>query len=394
MQLNRYYEFRPNRKLAEISTSPELVEYLLCKIPDEFYLDKNKTFFDFGVGTGIFITKVVEKIISFGYSFEEASKRVSGCDTRIKYIHRLKRRGYNVFKKDILQTDKEFEEFIMKQDVILGNPPFQDGNSNGQNNKIYNQISKKMLSLLKPGGIMGPWLTPVSVLKKSKRFSFIGRQGLQEVDFTANEYFNVGVRICSTILNKSYEGDVKVINSKGVSSFKPGEMIFDYTLIDETFTKIYQRIKSLNLNQRNLRAFYRNDFGPSTTNTKKSSEYKYPLYKLTNTGEVEIFTYLNRKPHFYGKKKFVISRTKSHRLESTIVSDKDFNNNHIFIDIDNDSEIESIKSFIFSEYYTEQCNNWKTLEGYGFNDALIYLPKFDKTKMWTNEEVKDFIESL
>ena len=393
MQLNKYHEFRPNPKLAEISTSPELVEYLLCKIPDEIYLDENKTFFDFGVGTGIFITKVVEKIMSFGYSFEEASKRVSGCDTRIKYINRLKRRGYNVFKKDILQTDKEFEEFIMKQDVILGNPPFQDGNAEGQQNKIYNQISKKMLSLLKPTGIMGPWLTPVSVLKKSKRFSFIGRQGLQEVDFTANEYFNVGVRICSTILNKSYEGDVTVINSKGVSSIEPNEMIFDYTLIDETFTKIYQRIKSLNFNSPDKRGFYYNNFGP-VTSKKKTEEHKYELHKLMKNGEVKLFTYLNREPYLYGKKKLVISRTRQFNESATIVSNKDFNVGHVFIDIDNDQEVENVKSFLFSDYFISHCQKWKTLEGYGFNDALIYLPKFDKTKMWTNEEVKDFIESL
>ncbi len=76
------------------------------------------------------------------------------------------------------------------------------------------------------------------------------------------------------------------------------------------------------------------------------------------------------------------------------MSNKDFNVGHVFIDIDNDQEVENVKSFLFSDYFISHCQKWKTLEGYGFNDALIYLPKFDKTKMWTNEEVKDFIESL
>jgi hypothetical protein len=34
------------------------------------------------------------------------------------------------------------------------------------------------------------------------------------------------------------------------------------------------------------------------------------------------------------------------------------------------------------------------MDGYGYNYALKYLPPFDKTKSWTNDEVKQFIESF
>ena len=294
-----------------------------------------------------------------------------------------------------VQLEKILEkEFRMKFNAIVGNPPYEDSQSTGQNNKIYNPITKKVLELLTDDGVLGPWYTPVSVLKKSKRFSFIGRPGLKEVDFTVNDDFKEGVRICATTLDKTYTGDIKVINSEGVEFVKPGEMIFDYSIVDRNFVKLYQKMKSSNLNKRSLRAFSRNDFGPNTSIKNKNIDYKYPLYKLTKDDGVEIFTYLNREPHFFGKKKFVISRTRSHKLESTIVSDKDFNNNHIFIDVDNNDEVDNVKSFLFSDYYIQHCNNWKTLEGYGFNDAPIYLPKFDKTKKWTSEEVRDFIENI
>ena len=276
---------------------------------------------------------------------------------------------------------------------IGGNPPYQDGQSNSQQNKIYNQITKKVMSLLTKDGVLGPWYTPISVLKKSKRFSFIGEKGLKEVDFTVNDDFDSGVRICATTLDKTYEGDVKVINSKGSTMVSPGQMIFDYTLIDEKFAKLYEKIKLLNFNSPNNRGFYYNNFGP-VVSKKKTKEYKYELHKLTKTGDVELFTYLNRKPYLYGKKKLVISRTRQFTEAATVVSDKDFNVGHVFIDIDNDQEIENVKSFLFSEYFISHCQQWKTLEGYGFNDALIYLPKFDKTKHWTNEEVKEFIEGF
>jgi hypothetical protein len=55
--------------------------------------------------------------------------------------------------------------------------------------------------------------------------------------------------------------------------------------------------------------------------------------------------------------------------------------------------VDNIKSFIFSDYFKAHSQRWKDLDGYGYNYALKHLPPFDKTKSWTNEEVKDFIES-
>ena len=57
-------------------------------------------------------------------------------------------------------------------------------------------------------------------------------------------------------------------------------------------------------------------------------------------------------------------------------------------------QVDNIKSFLFSEYFITHSEQWKLYNGNGFNDALIYLPPFDKTKSWTNEEVKEFIESF
>ena len=38
--------------------------------------------------------------------------------------------------------------------------------------------------------------------------------------------------------------------------------------------------------------------------------------------------------------------------------------------------------------------SWKKLYNTGFNDALKYVPPFDKNKMWTSEEVEEFFNDF
>ena len=88
----------------------------------------------------------------------------------------------------------------MKFDTVLGNPPFQ-GDSDNNQNKIYNQFSKKSLMMTNDTGCLA-FVTPIPVLKKSKRFSVVGVDGLKVVDFRANNYFDVGSTI---ICDKDYD---------------------------------------------------------------------------------------------------------------------------------------------------------------------------------------------
>ncbi len=63
-------------------------------------------------------------------------------------------------------------------------------------------------------------------------------------------------------------------------------------------------------------------------------------------------------------------------------------------EVQSKSEVSNIKSFILSDYFIEHSINWKTVDGYGYNYALKYLPPFDTTKQWDNDSVKHFIEGF
>lgn len=314
--------------------------------------------------------------------------------TRNLISHLIKdyKQKINILTIDEFLNDNIITKF-MKFDNILGNPPYQDSSSNdNNNNKLYNFFCKKSLSLLNNNGIIN-FITPTSVLKKSKRFSLIGVEGLKEVDFTTNNYFKEGVDICSWMVDKPYNGDVHVITNNKNYIIKKGYPIYNYDMVDSKFVKIYDSLKKV-ADHPSKRMFKQNLVPSSDTRTKPDIEYKYPLYKIDKDRTEKFVYYVKRLPYFLAKPKFIISRTKTFDESANIISKNDYTVSHMFIDYIDETDLSNIKSFIFSDYFKNHCEKWKVLNGNGFNDALIYLPPFDRTKKWDNTSVKNFIESF
>ena len=281
---------------------------------------------------------------------------------------------------------------FMKFDAVNINPPYQDGTQGGGQNKIYMPICKKAMSLLKEDGTMYA-ITPTSVLKKSKRFSLIGVNGLKIIDFTTNMYFKEGVDICSWTIDKKYKGEIQIINSDNTTRFVNNNYFIDTSKVDVNFYNLYKKLKDVT-NSPEKRMFSQNAVDTKTGRSKqKDSIFKYDIYKLHKNQPI-LIQYNKPKPKFYNEDKFIISMTKSLSDESTLVSKNDFDVAHLCIGINNSNEVDNIKSFIFSEYFKNHCDIWKSTDGYGYNYALKHLPPFDKTKKWTNHEVKEFIESF
>jgi len=96
----------------------------------------------------------------------------------------------------------------MKFDAIIGNPPYQSGNGGGSyrgstTNPLWWQITKISLSLLKKDGILS-FVTPTNILNGGDSFTklFLGKDrkyDLNKVNFSANDYFKVGIPICRWI---------------------------------------------------------------------------------------------------------------------------------------------------------------------------------------------------
>ena len=278
----------------------------------------------------------------------------------------------------------------MKFDRIVGNPPYQDGTKDGGQNKIYNQISKTALSHLKDDGEIA-FVTPASVLKKSKRFSLVGMQGLKVVDFTADNHFKEGIKICYWVIDKKYSGQVTVRHTAGEDQQDSKIVIYDYSQVDKDFTELYEALKSAT-DTPEKRMFKQNNFGPAMSKTK-SAEHIHPLYKL-DTGNKKLTYWSSRVPYFVDKNKITIGMTKSLDDDAIIIDKDNFDVAYMTTEVSSNEQVKNIKSFVLSNYFKKHCELWKAVDGYGYNYALKYLPPFDINKSWTEDEVKSFIEGF
>lgn len=266
----------------------------------------------------------------------------------------------------------------MKFDYIVGNPPYQDGKRGDGQNKIYNQICNKCINLLSPNGVIS-FVTPVAVTRPSKRFSLIDYM-VKEVDFSVNANFDIGQTVCSWTIDKTYNEDIKVIHSdKSISYNSQKSIVFD-NLKNKEMVDLYYQIKE-HTKKLDNRMFQRNNFGPAFTNEKTD----YPIESKTK----ELFS--KRIPHFYNKNKLIFRLSSTFKPDNFFEDIKDYDQNHVCVDVDEYKE--NILSFIFSDYFVQYVEAVKEFEASMSFNALTYVPQFDKTKKWTNEEVKSFFEN-
>lgn len=134
---------------GEVFTPIELVNLILDKIPSDVWTNPSSTFLDPCMGTGTFLSEIVRRLVDiYGYSELDAKSRVYGYEIRVKYINKLKRRGYvNLQHKDFL-----CDEIKMKFDVVIGNPPYQKQVGPKKTQPIWPDFVKKSLDLCKEGG--------------------------------------------------------------------------------------------------------------------------------------------------------------------------------------------------------------------------------------------------
>lgn len=368
-----------------------LVEEILDQLPKSVWSSKTTTFLDPAIGGGQFVSAIERRLRLADHSDENIASRVFGFEDnqmRINFaVNKHKLKGTYTAKKFIEEKND------MKFDVIVGNPPYQDGTKEGGQNKIYNQFAKKSLELLSDNGVLA-FITPTSVCKKSKRFSIANIDGLKQVDFTANNYFDVGAKICSWIVEKTYVGKVKVKFDNGEELVDQHVPIVDYSVVTKEFSELYQSIRNITKDM-NFRMFKHNSIDMSNCRSSEQDEkYCYPIYKLNSDGSKTICQYNSVKPKLHSKRSFTVAISKKFDVSMTAVDEFDYDMTHVSVEVENDQQVENIKSFIFSDYFRKHVDTWKLYDGYGWNYALLYLPPFDKNKHWTNEEVKEFIESF
>lgn len=402
-----------SKLFGEVFTPRALIEEMLDTLPKEYWTNKDLKWLDPAVGIGNFPSAILDRLmIGLNNAIPNEDERrkhileemLYMCDISTKNLFLL----YQLFDRnnefnlkvhrgsflDENFSDKMNEWGVDKFDVIIGNPPYQDGSKEGGQNKIYNDFCKKSLSLINDSGKV-LFITPISVLKKSKRFTLISKKGLKLVDFRSDNFFNVGIKTCFWLFDRKYELDIVKVVSKNneKNNFNIIDEIIDISEIDIEFFKIKKRLKEV-ASSPDKRMFLQNSVDATNGRSNIQTDiFKYPVFKIkSGGGDKELVQFNKPKPKLNGLKKIIFPLTKS--VNSYIIDDNDYDVNHMFIDVENSEQSDNILSFILSQYFLNHCEKWKKSDGYGFNNALKFLPPFDKNISWDDNRVKNFIESF
>jgi hypothetical protein len=225
IELHKRWKDDPSK--GEVFTPIELVREMLDKIPLSVWKNPTSLFLDPCMGKGTFIVEIINRLVYiYGYSKEDAISRVYGYDVCVKYINYLKRGGLkNVFHKDFLN-----EEFNMKFDVVIGNPPYQETHEDGRSKKnslrlwakfVIHILDKNILndngylSFVTPSGWAG---SSSEVYQKMKNFNLVSADFSS---FVSQSFSNVGGTMIFTsflLQNSSKSGIPEIKFNQGKSN--------------------------------------------------------------------------------------------------------------------------------------------------------------------------------
>lgn len=158
---------------TEFITPSNLIDDIINKIPEKYFISKDSTFLDPFSGRGGFIKSIIKKLKKFGHSNSNISKRVFANDLSIRQINYLRRYFDNKLENtstlDILCNK---ESFNMKFDVIVGNPPYNITDTSGsQKQSAYIHFIEKLIE----NAEYHSFVIPANWLSHPKDTDFLGK---------------------------------------------------------------------------------------------------------------------------------------------------------------------------------------------------------------------------
>lgn len=297
----------------------------------------------------------------------------------VKYLIKDYNQKINLLTIAEFLSDNIITKF-MKFKAAVGNPPYQNSESESDAGKLYIDVTKKTMEILDYDGIID-FHTPDTLVRDGRNKFTIKQKGLRCVDYTANESFKEGVTIINWIYDKLYDGDdVEVINKdRSIDIRKYTDSLVDKK--DIIFINLIERIKSTS-----NKLFY---LDQSAKN--RFDEYKSGLFKVySNVNKNKIF-YTDKKPVLYGKRKLALSLSSSYKEDMIYDSIEDFGQLHVMTDISTytETEIHNLKSFLFNPMSIAICKMYRLVTGQGMNAILYSFPKVDISKKYNNQDVID-----
>ena len=211
------------KQFGEVFTPMILVDEMLDKLPKSVWKDKDLKWLDPATGMGNFPIAIYLRLMD-GLStvITDEKERKKHILENMIYMCELNKKNVNITKQ-IFDINNEYklnlhEENSLKLDykktfdveqfdIVVGNPPYQEANSSGDN-KLYLDFTKKGIELLKTNGYL-LYITPRNVLEyillTEKNRKYLDK--LYQINYinieTSNKYFpNIGSTFAYFLIRK------------------------------------------------------------------------------------------------------------------------------------------------------------------------------------------------
>jgi len=198
-----------------------VVNQILDALPQDVWQSSTTTFLDPAMGGGQFLIEIQRRLQSAGHSVENISTRIYGCEKNKLRVNYAKNNKKLVSKHLHISDFLSHDWGDMKFDVIVGNPPYQDGTQQSRlgsrgESALWPKFVKAALDLLHPGGYMA-MIHPTSWRKPSDRYNLwqiLTRENTLKklVMFSGKgdqDIFGIGVRADCYLLQHVTNNDTK-----------------------------------------------------------------------------------------------------------------------------------------------------------------------------------------
>ena len=242
------------KKFGEVMTPLELVKEMLATLPEEVWSNPNLKWLDPANGTGPYPIMVIYKLMNGLAEWEpDAEKRYKHIVENMIYVCELQPKNMflymcvvdpfdaydlNIYTGSFLE--KEFD-FHMKNvwgfekfDICMGNPPYNENNSNS-NEKIYFKFINLSFKLLIENGLLCYVLPDDSV-------SYIVNNEKYQIDYVnandiVNRYFKgIGTKILYFLCNKQINHkETRFIDTKSDLNIDLSKLSVILMNMDDTF---------------------------------------------------------------------------------------------------------------------------------------------------------------
>jgi hypothetical protein len=417
--IRKYLTIRPEEKklYGEVFTPIELICEMLDTLPKSVWSNKDLKWLDPANGIGnypvVVYYKLMEGLKKAIPNYSERSKHIiedmlymvelNPVNVRVcKKIFKMidSDATPNIKQADFLEWSKNTDE---KFDIIMGNPPFQDTNTQGEtkhgSGKLYPDFIEKGISLLKINGFL-LFVTPNgwfggSSSKTGKRLKLIKEKNLLKLKYTKGKtdnnlknYFpgvGTGVLVFYLIQNNNKYTKTEVIDFNEPFNFYLKKFKFLPNIISKYSFSIFDKTLFKNNNKfefiKDSKEFHEKIFNRKEKTTrsdnrdvvkknKKTSEHKFEIF---HTNEENLFS--KHKNIFQNNKKILISQSSAFNPMYDN-GELGFSQNVSSILVKNNKEANKIISILKSNLYTFLLKNIR----YSVNITIFYLNYFPYPK--------------